>query len=782
YDTREAYCHLGVVQEDSAPPHQADAIVAKLRHAIENAWQQLPLDLLRRVIQDATQSLHTSAHRYQDEKQELARIYGEKENTFCPMSTFESRKWRQGEALRELTPVEIYDRRLESPASATLPPMEHQVTLVSGIQPECMLSMDTIGKVCRVVPTVVIARVASTVSIPARSRVIIPVKGPSYVEQSLFEPNSDFIDNTGLLPQQGSAGQCGNQIGAKTSTVLTQPAPTTETRTCSWSESRSTTPRQRAAIDLEPGTMESVRSSAFGMLFQPDNFVFGKSGAGNNWAKGYYTEGAEIIEKVMDAVRKECEGCDCLQGFQLAHSLGGGTGSGLGSLLLSKIREEYPDRIMASFSVVPSPKVSDTVVEPYNCMLAMHQLVENTDETFCIDNEALYYISFHTLKLATPSYSDLNHLVSAAMSGVTTCLRFPGQLNADLRKLAVNMELFKRVSEQFSSMFKRKAFLHWYTNEGMDDHEFMEAESNVNDLVSELQQYQDATADDEGEYEEEEEELDSRTVIVLNVRRSLGHQLEVASPETASAIVNRLQSVVLMAVMLRLLQIYVMMLWHPGTNSWPDGCCGGLYCGCSTWKLELDLCEFVTVPGRAANPPLLRPLMTLRSFSSVGGPFCDSNTAHVVVVDDDRVDGSFGSAAALPALLVDEPGGLGQRSRILELQHGDAFLIEIPGTERQQALRCRLPGRDAGHNALVLDVLERHGSEQAVLAQPQASVEHRQAGPNSSVALGDSPDKLLGLLWPEVVLRPEQKAAADLNFYFEQLLRLSTDGKKKLSI
>ena len=71
-----------------------------------------------------------------------------------------------------------------------------------------------------------------------------------------------------------------------------------------------------------------------------------------------------------------------MQGFQLTHSLGGGTGSGMGTLLISKIREEYPDRIMNTYSVVPSPKVSDTVVEPYNAPLSVHQLVENTDETY----------------------------------------------------------------------------------------------------------------------------------------------------------------------------------------------------------------------------------------------------------------------------------------------------------------------------------------------------------------------------------------------------------------
>ncbi|KAL1445210.1 hypothetical protein MTO96_045145, partial [Rhipicephalus appendiculatus] len=219
---------------------------------------------------------------------------------------------------------------------------------------------------------------------------------------------------------------------------------------------------------------------------------------------------------------------------------------------------------MATFSVVPSPKVSDTVVEPYNATLSIYQLVENTDETFCIDNEALYDICFRTLKLTTPTYGDLNHLVSSTMSGVTTCLSaltvaeltqqmfeaknmmaacdprhgryltvaaiFRGRMSmrevdqqimnvqnknssyfvewipnnvkvavCDIPPRGLKMsstfignctaiqELFKRVSEQFTAMFRRKAFLHWYTGEGMDEMEFSEAESNMNDLISEYQ-------------------------------------------------------------------------------------------------------------------------------------------------------------------------------------------------------------------------------------------------------------------------------------------------------
>ncbi|VDN56456.1 unnamed protein product [Dracunculus medinensis] len=430
---------------------------------------------------------------------------------------------------------------------------------------------------------------------------------------------------------QIQVGQCGNQIGTKFWEVISdehgiEPDGSYKGDTdlqlerieVYYNEAQGSKYVPRAVlVDLEPGTMESVRYSTYGKIFRPDNFVYGQSGAGNNWAKGHYTEGAELVDEVLDVIRKEAEGSDCLQGFQLTHSLGGGTGSGMGTLLIAKIREEYPDRIMASFSIVPSPKVSDVIIEPYNATLSVHQLVENTDETFCIDNEALYDICLRTLKLTGPTYGDLNHLVSMTMSGVTTCLRFPGQLNADLRKLAVNMvpfprlhffmpgfapltargaaayrsvnineliqqlfhsknmmaacdprhgryltvavmfrgrlstheletqilnvqnknssyfvewipnnvktavcdipprgtkmsatflgnttaiqEIFIRIAEQFEAMFRRRAFLHWYTGEGMDEMEFTEAESNMNDLISEYQQYQEATVDDESD-------------------------------------------------------------------------------------------------------------------------------------------------------------------------------------------------------------------------------------------------------------------------------------------
>merc|ERR1711953_161502 len=204
------------------------------------------------------------------------------------------------------------------------------------------------------------------------------------------------------------------------------------------------TPRA-VLVDLEPGTLDVIKAGALKDLFDPATMKFGSNGAGNNWAKGHYTEGAEIVEEVIDIIRKEVEKADCAQGFQLFHSLGGGTGSGMGTLLLLKIRDAYPDKITCTYSVFPSPKVSDTVVEPYNAVLSSHQLLENSDETFIVDNEALYNIMHNVLKKTTVEYAILNELIAKVTCGITASIQFPGMLNGDLRKLGVNLVPFPRL-------------------------------------------------------------------------------------------------------------------------------------------------------------------------------------------------------------------------------------------------------------------------------------------------------------------------------------------------
>ena len=180
--------------------------------------------------------------------------------------------------------------------------------------------------------------------------------------------------------------------------------------------------------------------------------------------------GVELLPESMDTIRRTAEACDLVHGFQFLHSISGGTGGGLGSLLIDRIREEYSDRLIQSYSICPALPLSQVVVrhwladqpaiavslqiEPYNALLTLTRtstslecpptissldLIENTDETFCFDNMVLFDLLHQAQRVSAGHFADVNHLLAEVMLGVTACFRFPGQLNTDLRKLAVNM-------------------------------------------------------------------------------------------------------------------------------------------------------------------------------------------------------------------------------------------------------------------------------------------------------------------------------------------------------
>ena len=111
--------------------------------------------------------------------------------------------------------------------------------------------------------------------------------------------------------------------------------------------------------------------------------------------------------------------------------------------MLKNIYEDYKHLITYTCAVLPSEEVSDVVVEPYNAVLALHQLINYTDFNVLIDNEAL----FNTWKRGENgpcTYKGMNSLITPGFSGITSGSRFPGQLNMDVRKLSTNLKPFPR--------------------------------------------------------------------------------------------------------------------------------------------------------------------------------------------------------------------------------------------------------------------------------------------------------------------------------------------------
>jgi len=293
------------------------------------------------------------------------------------------------------------------------------------------------------------------------------------------------------------------------------------------------------------------------------------------------------------------------------HTLGGGCGSGLGSLILEKLDDVFQHEEKATVSIFPSHKVSDFVGEAYNATLSIDKLIENSSSTFIVDNGALFNISTSVYKKRQPRYRDLNLIISSTLMDVTAPFRFPGSKAATLSKLRESLvpygawfpqatkvqknqidcqrlhfytmahapmvgrngnvralvsqvknqrcslsemtdgkylaqsyifrgggmtqneisaaiaktpddfveylkegkagltnsiiekppsniqrsctmvsnttsskDVFQDISAQFAKMYKRKAFVHWYKDEGMDEMEFQEADKSVRDLIT----------------------------------------------------------------------------------------------------------------------------------------------------------------------------------------------------------------------------------------------------------------------------------------------------------
>jgi tubulin alpha len=198
-------------------------------------------------------------------------------------------------------------------------------------------------------------------------------------------------------------------------------------------------------VDLEPSVVDEVRSGAYRKLFNPDQLLTGKEDAANNYARGHYTVGKELVDITLDRIRKLADGCTGLQGFLIFHSVGGGTGSGFGSLLLERLSVDYGKKSKLDFCVYPSPQVSTAVVEPYNSVLSTHSLLEHTDVAFMLDNEAIYDICRKNLSIEKPAYTNLNRLVAQLISSLTASLRFQGSLNVDINEFQTNLVPYPRI-------------------------------------------------------------------------------------------------------------------------------------------------------------------------------------------------------------------------------------------------------------------------------------------------------------------------------------------------
>ncbi|KAF1786464.1 Tubulin, conserved site [Phytophthora cactorum] len=224
-------------------------------------------------------------------------------------------------------------------------------------------------------------------------------------------------------------------------------------------------------VDMEQGPVAETMTGPLGELFDQQQLLTDVSGSGNNWAHGHCLYGPKYREQLEDKLHRAVELCDSLQSFFVMHSMGGGTGSGLGSYILGLLEDQYPDVYRFATVVFPSED-DDVVTSPYNSMLTLCLPIENEalmdlcakiDRGTPVDLRELehFYKSGKgppttATKQAkkkrvaarpgtqkkTSAFGEMNNIVARLLTNLTSSMRFKGSLNVDLNEITTNLVPF----------------------------------------------------------------------------------------------------------------------------------------------------------------------------------------------------------------------------------------------------------------------------------------------------------------------------------------------------
>lgn len=230
-------------------------------------------------------------------------------------------------------------------------------------------------------------------------------------------------------------GQCGNQVGHSLFTYLANDihyVPENKRITSKanleysqltknkWfcenrHESNSLVPRS-ILVDTENKVISSIIRDK-SLLKYKNIIAKSDGGSANNWAYGYFEKTENIKEDVLGLIRREIEKCDEIVNILTILSSGGGTGSGVGSSIIEKVRDEFENKIILNSIVLPYHQ-GEVVTQNYNTLLTLAKIYDITDGNIIFENAQLHKICTELLAIKEVKLSNINSVISQKMAAL----------------------------------------------------------------------------------------------------------------------------------------------------------------------------------------------------------------------------------------------------------------------------------------------------------------------------------------------------------------------------
>ncbi|XP_028702883.2 tubulin epsilon chain isoform X3 [Macaca mulatta] len=218
-------------------------------------------------------------------------------------------------------------------------------------------------------------------------------------------------------------------------------------------------------IDMEEGVVNEILQGPLRDVFDTKQLITDISGSGNNWAVGHRVFGSLYQDQILEKLRKSAEHCDCLQCFFIIHSMGGGTGSGLGTFLLKMLEDEFPEVYRFVTSIYPSEYhlyplfliASLLMFFPrkslFDIISKIDLMVNSGKLGTTVKPKSLVTSSSGALKTRHKKPFDaMNNIVANLLLNLTSSARFEGSLNMDLNEISMNLVPFPQLHYLVSSL------------------------------------------------------------------------------------------------------------------------------------------------------------------------------------------------------------------------------------------------------------------------------------------------------------------------------------------